>query len=40
MELIFISEDPLASGFDILLGTIEIVVPDVTPGHDYEIVRK
>jgi len=30
--------DPLASGFDILLGQIEIQVPDVEPGSDYQIV--
>lgn len=32
------SEDPLASNFSILLGSIEITVPDVTPADDYEIV--
>jgi len=31
-------QDPLASGFDIRLGTIEITVPDVTPADDYEVV--
>lgn len=33
------SEDPLASNFSILLGSIAITVPDVTPADDYEIVR-
>ncbi|TFK75403.1 hypothetical protein BDN72DRAFT_516476 [Pluteus cervinus] len=28
----------LASGFDILLGTIDVTVPDVTPDSDYAIV--
>ncbi|OSC97236.1 hypothetical protein PYCCODRAFT_1419907 [Trametes coccinea BRFM310] len=31
-------EHPLANGFDILLGRIEVKVPDVEPGSDYTIV--
>ncbi|KAI0356410.1 hypothetical protein OH77DRAFT_1400550 [Trametes cingulata] len=31
-------EHPLAKDFDILLGRIEVKVPDVKPGHDYTIV--
>jgi hypothetical protein len=32
------SEDALASGFDILLGSFEITVPHVENGDDYQIV--
>jgi hypothetical protein len=32
--------DPLASNFSILLGRIEIQVPDVEPDNDYRIVCK
>ncbi|KIL66222.1 hypothetical protein M378DRAFT_75513 [Amanita muscaria Koide BX008] len=31
-------DSPLAQGFDILLGTMEVTVPNVTPGNDYMIV--
>ncbi|KII86653.1 hypothetical protein PLICRDRAFT_43293 [Plicaturopsis crispa FD-325 SS-3] len=31
-------DHPLASGFSILDGRVEITVPDVAPGDDYEIV--
>ncbi|KAI0647964.1 hypothetical protein C8Q79DRAFT_925001 [Trametes meyenii] len=31
-------EHPLAKNFDILLGRIEVKVPDVEPGSDYTIV--
>lgn len=30
----------LASGFDILLGRIEVTVPDVDPADDYSLVRE
>ena len=30
----------LASGFDILLGRIEVTVPFVLPDSDYSVVRK
>ena len=30
----------LASGFDILDGTVPIIVPDVEPGEDYAVVRE
>ncbi|THU87093.1 hypothetical protein K435DRAFT_762862 [Dendrothele bispora CBS 962.96] len=32
------TNNTLADGFDILLGTINVTVPDVEPGDDYEIV--
>ncbi len=32
------SDDPLASGFDILLGRIVIQVPQVASGNDYQLV--
>ncbi|KAI0335807.1 hypothetical protein GY45DRAFT_1228101, partial [Cubamyces sp. BRFM 1775] len=32
------NEHPLAKDFDILLGHIEVKVPNVEPGHDYTIV--
>ncbi|KIP05529.1 hypothetical protein PHLGIDRAFT_19684 [Phlebiopsis gigantea 11061_1 CR5-6] len=31
-------ENPLASGFDILLGRFEVTVPDVADGNDYALV--
>ena len=31
-------EHPLASNFSILLGSINVTVPDVEPGDDYAIV--
>ncbi|KAI0632211.1 hypothetical protein C8Q77DRAFT_1218678 [Trametes polyzona] len=31
-------EHPLAKGFDILDGRVEVKVPDVKPGNDYTIV--
>ncbi|KAJ7928070.1 hypothetical protein B0H13DRAFT_2229156 [Mycena leptocephala] len=31
-------EHPLAHGFDIRTATHEIVVPNVDPGHDYQIL--
>ncbi|KLO03806.1 hypothetical protein SCHPADRAFT_766579 [Schizopora paradoxa] len=31
-------DDPLASGFSILLGRIEIQVPEVAAGDDYQVV--
>ena len=40
LELIIVAENPLASGFDILLGRFEITVPDVADGDDYAIVRE
>jgi hypothetical protein len=30
----------MASGFDILLGSIEVAVPWVVDGDDYRIVRE
>ena len=33
-------DNPLASGFDILLGIIEITVPSVAANSDYQIVCK
>ena len=32
------SDDPLAQGFDLRAGFVEITVPDVTPADNYEIV--
>ncbi|CAL1712674.1 unnamed protein product [Somion occarium] len=31
-------DNPLADGFDILLGEFEVTVPDVEPADDYAIV--
>jgi len=31
-------QDPLASGFDILLGQIPVTVPDVPAGNNYQVV--
>lgn len=31
---------PLAGNFSILLGRIEVTVPDVEPGTDYSLVRE
>jgi len=34
------TENPLAQGFNILQGRVEIQVPDVPPGDDYTVVRE
>ncbi|KAI0766378.1 hypothetical protein BD413DRAFT_152317 [Trametes elegans] len=31
-------ENPLAKGFDILQGEVNVTVPDVEPGDDYTVV--
>lgn len=33
-----LADNPLATGFDILLGRFEVTVPDVADGDDYAIV--
>ncbi len=37
---LYLIENPLAEGFDILAGTASFLVPDVTPRQDYIVVRE
>jgi hypothetical protein len=39
-ELILALEHPIASGFRLTAGCVNYVVPDVTAGDSYFIVRK
>ena len=38
VDLLALSDDPLAQGFDLRAGFVEITVPDVTLADNYEIV--
>jgi hypothetical protein len=34
----YLLDNPLASGFDIMAGTVTVKVPKVNPGTDYAVV--
>ena len=38
--IVFFADNPLASNFSILDGSVTVTVPDVEPGVDYTVVRE